>query len=104
MKKKAILMCVSDKVAADKLVLLDNLDLADGKTKTVSKMLKSLPVDDRKVLIGLAKPTNNLMSGVKNLARVWATDAGSLNVRDLLKYDYLLTTVDGLKKIEQIFK
>lgn len=104
MKKKAVLMCLSDKVAASKLVLLDNLDLADGKTKTFSKMLKPLPMGDKKVLIGLAKPNNNLMSGVKNLARVWATDAGSLNVKDLLKHDFLLTTVEGLKKIAETYK
>jgi large subunit ribosomal protein L4 len=103
MKKKAILMCLSQKVAAEKLILLESLELSDGKTKTAAKMLKSLPVDEKKVLVGLPAVNKNVMAGVKNLEKVWATDAGSLNVRDLLKYEYLLTTIDGLKKITAVY-
>lgn len=104
MKKKAILMCVSDKVAAGQLILLDNLDITDGKTKTMVRLLSFLPTHEKKVLIGLPQINKNVMSSVKNLARVWATDAGSLNVKDLLKHDFLLTTVEGLKKITETFK
>lgn len=102
-RASAILMCVSDKAAHAKLVVLDNLNLADGKTKTVSKLLSVLPVKDKKTLVGLEKSNKNFMSGVKNLENVWAEDAGSLNVRDLLKYEYLLTTPEGLKKIASTF-
>lgn len=103
MKKKAILMCVSDKVADGKLILLQDLNLTDGKTKSIVKLFSALPSKGSKVLIGLPETNKNVVSSVKNLAHVWAIDAGSLNVKDLLKHDYLLTTVEGLKKIEQVF-
>ncbi len=103
MKKKAVFMCLSDKVAFQKLIALDSLDLADGKTKTFVKLLNSLPVGGKKVLVGLGAPNKNVMAGAKNLKQVWATDAGSLNVRDLLKYEYLLITPEGLQKIVTTF-
>lgn len=102
-KKKAILMCLSDKVAASRLVLLDSLQISDSKTKTALKIFNVLPLANHKTLIGLPETNMNLINSVKNLKKVWAEDAGSLNVRDLLKYEYFLTTVEGIKKITNTF-
>ena len=42
MKTKALFMCLSDKVNQDWLILLDKLNVADGKTREIADILKSL--------------------------------------------------------------
>ena len=99
MKKKALAMVLTDKVKHDNLVLLEELTIAEPKTKLLVNLLGKLPVKDRKTLIILDKKNDNLIKGSQNLHYVSTEPAQSLNVVDLLNADYLLLTVKAAKKI-----
>jgi len=123
-KRQAILMVLSDKVANGKIVLLDNLELAAVKTKNFFGILQNLKLRDKKVkaigtdkkaavkkagkvksiLVVMDKKDDKVMKSARNIAGVMTVNAGSLNVLDLLKYQYLLMPVAAAKKIEEIFK
>jgi len=99
MKKKALAMVLTDKVKHDNLVLLEELTIAEPKTKLLVNLLGKLPVKDHKTLIILDKKNDNLIKSSQNLHYVSTEPAQSLNVVDLLNADYLLLTVKAAKKI-----
>lgn len=100
-KKQAIAMTFSDKVAEDRLVVVDNYDLADAKTKSLVNAFKNLPNNKQSTLIVTAKAEDNVVAASKNIPKVATIYYGSLNVVDLLKYKYILVSQDLLSKIEK---
>lgn len=104
MKRQAILMCLSDRVKNNLFVILDKLQLSEIKTKKLSEILSKLPSKNKKTLVALAKSDQNILSSARNLSKVKVINAGNLNVLDVLGYKYLLTTVEGIKTIEEVFR
>ncbi|KKU13061.1 MAG: 50S ribosomal protein L4 [Parcubacteria group bacterium GW2011_GWC2_45_7] len=102
--KTAILMALSDKALASNLVVLDNLIPSADKTKMVANIIGALPLKRGKTLLALSKtqkPIGRLAVNITRLTPIWV---GSLNVVDLLGNINLVTTVDGLKELEQIYR
>lgn len=100
-KKQALAMAFSDKVAESRLILVDGYNLADAKTKTLANALKNLPNNKQSTLVVTAKAEDNIVKASKNIPRVKAIYFGSLNIVDLLKYKYILVNQDLLSKIEK---
>lgn len=103
MNRKALLMVLSDKAADKKLILLDKLPEFKGKTKELTELLKKLPCANKKIFFALPKKNEKAQIAAHNLKKVWVQGVNNLNVLDLLKYTYLVTTVEGLAKMEKIF-
>ena len=95
-------MALSSK-AQNGLVVIDNLDIADGKTRVlVGKLAKAsfgkkvLVVDGEQVNEGFARAARNII-GVNVLPAVGA------NVYDILKHDTLVLTRAAVEKLEARF-
>ncbi|MDP3244415.1 MAG: 50S ribosomal protein L4 [bacterium] len=99
--RKAILMCLSDKLAGNHLLVLDKLELKEAKTKALVQVLKQLPLENKKTLIALSSDNKSLNQFGKNISRVQLISAESLNVKDLLASPFLLTTKTGVATIEK---
>ncbi len=100
-KQQALAMAFSDKVAENRLVLVDTYSLTDPKTKTLASVLQKLPNKNQSTLIVTASVEDNMVKASKNLPRVETIYYGSLNIVDLLKYKYILVNQDLLTKIEK---
>lgn len=103
-KRAALLMALSDKAVAGTLTVVEALTGFTPKTKTIAVMLKALPLKRGKTLLALAKAEKTVGRAAVNLAAVTPISTGSLNVVDLLKHVNLVTTVEGIKEIERIYK
>lgn len=103
-KNKALRMVLSDKVKNEKLILVEKLELTEGKTKNLKELLAKLPCQDKKSLLSLAKKQDNIVKASQNLPQVFSCAANSLNVVDLLRYEYVVLDKDALKKIQEIYK
>lgn len=103
MKQKALYMCLSDKVSNEKLLLLDELNVENIKTKEVKAILASLPVD-KKVLIVLDKQDQNIVKAAKNLENVKVILADSLNCVDLLNYPSVMMLESAVEVVENTYK
>ena len=103
MKNLALRMVLSDKAKEDNLIVVDNLELAEQKTKILNETLNKLPLANKKTVIALAKTDPKLTRTTANLIKVLAIGATSLNVTDLLKYQYLLVSQAGLIEIEKFY-
>lgn len=103
MKRKAILMCLSDKTVNQKLVLLDRLEMPEIKTKKMLEILSRLPSKGRKTLIILPTVDNKIIKSANNIVNIKTIKADSLNVVDVLNYDYLLVPEESIKVMEKVY-
>jgi len=101
-RKKALLMCLSDKAENKKIVIVDSLSLSKIKTKDFTAILKKLPLK-KKILMVLPKTDKNIMRSARNIPFVNIILANSLNVVDILKNEYMFLPKDSLKIIKQIY-
>ncbi len=103
-KHKALAMVLTDKVASNRFIVVDSLPVENGKTKILVDILAKLPVDGKKTLI-VASPENKMVATAsKNIKKVTAISANSINVVDLLKHDFTLISKEALAKITEIHK
>ena len=96
-------MALSAKAAGGNLVVLDNLDIPEGKTKTRSEQLGKLGfgktalfIDGEALNVGFARASSNL--GHVNLL-----PAAGANVYDIMRHETLVLTRAGLEKLEARF-
>jgi large subunit ribosomal protein L4 len=101
MRRQALRSVLSVKAAASQVVVLDALEMAEPKTKQVMGTLRSLGIDSS-ALILLPKRDEVILRSVHNLPNVQTLVAQYLNVRDLLRFDYILVPLASLEVIEEI--
>lgn len=101
MKKKALAMVISDKVAHERLLVLDDVSVAEAKTKVLASNLRTLPGDGRKRLIITSKGDINVIRAAKNLPRVTTVGAASLNIVDILRAEYVILPQNLIQDISQ---
>lgn len=103
-KKKAFAMVLSDKVAHDKLVALETLEIKEGKTKELAQVLQALPVSGRKTLIVLTSEDIPAARAARNIPKVETISSKSLNIVDLLAYDYVLASKKAIEEVTETYK
>lgn len=94
-------MALSSK--AGNLVVVDNLDVKDGKTKALAAQLAKAGWG-RKVLVIDGEALNvSFARAAGNLANINVLPAVGANVYDILKHDTLVLTRDGVAQLEARF-
>jgi len=96
--RAALKSALSLKVKEGKLLIVDNLNLEEIKTKTFVSLLKRLAVEDALIV---DSDNVNLERSARNLHTVKVLRPEGLNVYDILKYEYLLLTKQGAEKIQE---
>jgi large subunit ribosomal protein L4 len=96
-RRSALRSALALKVRDEQLVVVDAIDIADGKTKAVVQMLAALGVSS--ALIITEAPNPMLERAARNLPTVKVLRADGANVEDILRYTHLVLTrgaVDAL--------
>ena len=101
-RRLAMKSAFSSKVAAEELVVLDDLKLDAIKTKEVVKVLTALETG-KKVLLGLPENNDVLYRSARNIAGVKVSTVNTLNVYDILNCDTMLVLKDSVAKIEEVY-
>ena len=101
MRRQALRSVLLVKAAESQLKVLDTLEMNEPRTKQVLDILQSLDVDTTALLL-LPGRDEVILRSVRNLPQVRTLVAQYLNVRDLLKYDYLVIPLESLTVIEGI--
>ena len=101
-KRLAFISAISTKLKDKELIVLDNLDLKDAKTKSVVSILNNLKLD--KTVIFVTKGNNdNLIKASGNLKNVDVTTSDILNTYDIVCCDKLVLTVDAINEIQEAY-
>lgn len=101
-RRLAMKSAFSSKVAAEELVVIDDLKLDAIKTKEVVKVLTALETG-KKVLLVLPENNDVLYRSARNIAGVKVSTVNTLNVYDILNCDTMLVLKDSVAKIEEVY-
>jgi large subunit ribosomal protein L4 len=101
-KRAALGAALAAKVQDSRLVLLDKLELAAPRTKEMSGLLKNLGVSES-ALVLLRAENKNVSLASRNIPNVKVIRMENINVYDILKYRYLITTQDALTTIQEVY-
>ncbi|HEX9664230.1 MAG TPA: 50S ribosomal protein L4 [Patescibacteria group bacterium] len=104
MKRKALLMCLSDRAFNERLILIDDLRLPEIKTRQMAGILNKLPLKNKTVLVALSDSDQKVVKSTRNLSQAKTIRADSLNVMDVLKHEYLLMPVEAVEVVEKTYK
>ena len=100
----AIRSALSEKVANKELIVIDKLEVKEAKTKDMIKVLETLKVADKKVLLVVKEFDDNLILASRNLQNVVLILADEINVLDIVGTDVMVATEDAIKYIEEVLK
>lgn len=98
-RRQALFSALSVKNRDGKIIVLDNLELADAKTKIMRRVLADLKVTS--ALIVIPESDEKVERSSRNLPAVKVIRVEGLNVYDLLRYEHLILTEVSLKLIEE---
>ena len=101
MRQAALKSALSAKVAANDLVVIDDLRISEPKTKIIANALK-LCVGDASTLILVPEKSDdyrNIELSVRNLPETKTILVNYLNIRDLLGFERVLLPIQALEKI-----
>jgi large subunit ribosomal protein L4 len=87
-RKNALKSALTAKLAENLIMVIDNINIAQPKTKEAANWLKNLNIDS--ALIVDSRENENLFRSVRNLPQAKAVDEGQLNVYDVLKYRWII--------------
>ena len=100
-KRLAMKSVLSSKVAQGKMLVLDELNLNEVKTKEMVKVLNNLKVV--KPLIVMEGDSNNVVLSARNIPGVKTAGVNTINVYDILKHGHLVVTKQAVEKIEEVY-
>lgn len=101
-KRLAVLSALSAKAQAGDMVVIDNLAVAEYKTKAVVNMLAAVGVA-KKALIVTPAVDAKLVKSASNIPGVKTTTADNINTYDVLNGGKFVISVDAAKKLEEVF-
>ena len=100
-KRAALKSVLTIKVQENKFIVLDELKLAEVKTKEMKKVLDNLKVNNALVIIG--DDSENVALSARNIAGVQTASVNTINVFDMLKYNTIIATKSSVASIEEVY-
>ena len=100
-KRAALKSVLTSKVQENKFIVLDELKLAEVKTKEIKKVLDNLKVNNALVIIG--DDSENVALSARNIAGVQTASVNTINVFDMLKYNTIIATKSSVASIEEVY-
>ena len=102
-KRTAFKSAISTKLKNQEVIVVDNLNLNDAKTKLMANVLKNLKID--KSVVFVTKERDELvMRASNNLPNVEVTNASVVNIYDIVSNDKVVLTQDAAKYLEEAYK
>ena len=101
LKRVALKSALSSKVADEKFIVVENLELSEPKTREMVKVLANLKAAN--ALIVTAEVDETVVRASNNIQGVQTTTVGMLNTYDVLKYDTVIATSDAVAKVEEVY-
>ena len=101
-KRLALLSSLSSKAQSGEIVVVDKIEAAEYKTKTVANMLTAVGVT-KKALIVTPAVDAKLVKSAANIPGVKTTTADNINTYEVLNGGKFVISVDAAKKLEEVF-
>lgn len=109
-RRAALRMALSDKVASNRFIVLDDFTPEGGKTRAAKRVLAAAVahahMEKRVPSVLLALPTERRATArsIENIPRVVGVDSAHLNTFDVLRYDVCITTKAAVERVAKQLK
>lgn len=100
-RQKALFCVLSAKVASNALVVVKKLEVKEISTKAMNVVMKALPLG-KTALVALHEKNENVEKSISNLKTVKSIGISYLNMKDLLKYETLVLSEEGVKNLNAL--
>ena len=101
LKRVALASALSAKVADEKIVVVDSIEMGEIKTREMAKSLTAL--NAVKPLIVIAENDEKVVRSARNIEGVEVSFVGTLNTYEILKHDTLVISKSAVEKIEEVY-
>lgn len=101
-KRLALKSAFSSKVLENSMIVVDKIETAEYKTKTMVNMLKALGAE-KKALIVLESADEKVLGSLRNIPGVKTAYANTLNVYDVLNCDKFIVAQGAVAAIEEVY-
>jgi len=99
MNSKAILMVLSGKAKDNELIVVENFDIKEKKTKEIAKILNNLKIKGS-ILLVFSGSEKDLKIVSQNIKKVSVISASQLNIFDMLKNKNIVMSKEAVKYLE----
>lgn len=108
MKRQALLMVLSGKARDNEIVLLDDLKLAEAKTKVMAEIINKVAEGAKQnlkkgTLVVLSQNDQAIVRSTRNIPKIKTIGAKSLNIMDLMSVKYLLMPKAAIEVIKETY-
>lgn len=101
MKDLAFKVAISQKIRAEELVVVQDMAIAEAKTKLVAKALDNLGATAKTLLV-LDDANDTITRASRNIEGLTTCEASLVNVYDLVRNGKCIITEKALKAIEEV--
>ena len=100
-RRLALLSALTNKVQENNIVVLDELNFDEIKTKNMADVLNNLKVEN--ALVVIEDRNANVQFSARNIENVMTCVVNTINTYDVLKYNKLVITKAAVKKLEEVY-
>ena len=101
-RRLAFKSAMTSKLNAGEIVVVDEINLKEAKTKLMAQVMKNLKAD-RKALVVLPEKDETVVRATANLAEAATTYVGTLNVYDILNAGKVVLTKAAVQAVEEVY-
>ena len=101
-KRLAMKSALSSKFAANEIIVVDQIKIAEAKTKYVAQMLKALD-SEKKTLLVVEQSQKDVVRASKNIPGVKDAYVNTINVYDLLNADKIVVVKAAMQAIQEVY-
>ena len=99
-RRLALKSALAYKVIESEMIVVENFELENNKTKTAKEGLNNLNINN-KVLIVVDSLNDNMILATRNLANVVLLEANEINTYDVIAADNMIITENAVKMVEE---
>lgn len=102
-KQLARISALTHKAKESRIMVVEDFNFEEVKTKKMLEVLNNLKISDRKMLFVFSESNKNVYLSSRNLENVSVSTASDLNTYTILRTNRLILTESSLKEIENTF-
>ncbi|RMH15580.1 MAG: 50S ribosomal protein L4 [Acidobacteria bacterium] len=102
-KKNALKSALSRKLAEEKILVLDSMELDSHKTAALERAVAGLGAGSRTLLVD-SRDNENLMRAARNNPRLKSIDALAVNVYDVVDREHVVFSRPALEKLVEVLQ
>ena len=102
--KAAVRNLLTDRFNSNNLIVVDQIELPDFKTKSFVAVLNAIKADAKKVIVITKEDNPSLALASRNIPNVYVQTKDHLSVLDLINGDMYVMTLDAIEAYEEDLK